>query len=103
MSVKARSTWVRSAATSSRNAYTLRCGAANISASCSLSAMLKVSSARQCNPVRWGRGQANVFHHGGTEDTEKKNQIREGKRLGALCASGVNFSRGAGNSISVGG
>src|SRR5271165_5972779 len=39
MSVNARSTCVRSAATSSRTVYTLRWGAANINPSCSLSAM----------------------------------------------------------------
>src|SRR5215471_4466536 len=39
MSVNARSSCVRSAATNSRTLYTLRCGAANISPSWSLSAM----------------------------------------------------------------
>src|ERR1035441_5206040 len=77
MSVKARSTWVRNAATSAPTAYTLRCGAANISPSCSLSAMEKVRSARQCNAARWGRNQVVVFHHRDAEDTEKKKAIRE--------------------------
>src|ERR1019366_3310975 len=77
MSVNARSTWVRNAATSSRTAYTLRCGAANISPSCSLSAMEKVRSARQCNAARVTFTARRILHHGGTEDTEKKKDIRE--------------------------